>query len=371
MLRGVYFVSATQTGAVYDKVGRSTSERFSFLQEPNTTGTVSQKAFFLSRLFNDVIFGEANLVTTDLKVQRRKRIISAIFYLVPLIIAGGLFGGWAHAYFTNQGTMGAVNARIASYNREAMSIPVEDITTDDLNRVLSPLDTLRGALTDDIAGKSRWYHFGTDQEEKLRESMQATYARGLNGFLLPRLLVHLQNRMNDPKISTGQLYDTLKLYSMLGGLGPLDEEFALHQLRATFDTSLPGAGRTQARESLLAHSRALLSRPLTAVTLDDNLIKKAREKLSAIPRAQQLYELLVASPDALALPEWRPLDKAGSGAKLLFARQSRTDLREGIPGVFTRDGYFNYFLPRLAEMAEQFAKEGWVIGEDQANAEFW
>ncbi|EJM97809.1 type VI secretion system membrane subunit TssM [Phyllobacterium sp. YR531] len=369
LLRGVYFVSATQTGAVYDKVGRSTSERFSFLQEPNTTGTVSQKAFFLSRLFNDVIFGEANLVTTDLKVQRRKRIMSAIFYLVPLIIAGGLFAGWAHAYFTNQSTMSAVNERIASYNREAISIPVEDITTDDLNRILSPLNTLRGALTEDIADKSRWYHFGTDQEEKLRESMQATYARGLNGFLLPRLLVHLQNRMNDPNISTGQLYDTLKLYSMLGGLGPLDEEFALRQLRATFETSLPGAGRAQARENLLAHSRAMLLRPLAAVTLDDNLIKKAQEKLSAIPRAQQLYELLVAGSDAIALQEWRPVDKAGPGADVLFARQSRTDLRQGIPGVFTRDGYFNYFLPRLAEMSEQFAKENWVIGEEQGNAE--
>ncbi len=369
LLRGVYFVSATQTGAVYDKVGRSTSERFSFLQEPNTTGTVSQKAFFLSRLFNEVVFGEANLVTTDIKVQRRKRIMSTIFYLVPLIIAGGLFAGWSHAYFTNQSTMSAVNERIASYNREATSIAIEDITTDDLNRILSPLNTLRSAITDDIAGKSRWYHFGTDQEAKLSESMQATYARALNGFLLPRLLVHLQNRMNDPQITTGQLYDTLKLYAMLGGLGPLDEQFAAQTLKANFDASLPGAGRAQARESLLAHSRALLSRPLITVSLDDNLIKKARAKINAIPRSQQLFELLLTSPDAMALPEWRPIDKAGSGAELLFARESGTDLRQGILGVFTRDGYFNYFLPRLAQMSEQFAQEGWVIGEDKAQAE--
>lgn len=369
LLRGVYFVSATQTGAVYDKVGRSTSERFSFLQEPNTTGTVSQKAFFLSRLFSEVIFGEANLVTTDIKVQRRKRIMSGIFYLVPLIVAGGLFTGWAHAYFTNQRTMASVNERIASYNREATSIPVEDITTDDLNRVLSPLNTLRDAITTDIAGKSRWYHFGTDQEAKLSESMQATYARALNGYLLPRLLVYLQNRMKDPNISTGQLYNSLKLYTMLGGLGPLDEKFAAENLRFSFEASLPGGGRVQARESLVAHSTSLLSRPLTTVTLDDELIKQAREQLNAIPRAQLLYELLLESPEALALPQWRPLDKAGPGAERLFVRESRTDLREGIAGIYTRDGYFNYFLPRLVQMSEQFAKEGWVVGDEQAQTQ--
>ncbi len=365
ILRGVYFVSATQSGQVYDRIRSSVSERFAFLPDSNASAPAGQKPYFLSRLLNEVIFNEANLVTTDLKVQRRKRMVAAVLYTVPILLASGVFAGWAHAWYTNRTTVSAVNEKIAAYNRDAVTFDVDDVEDSDIARSVAPLNEIRAARFDQIAGIDRWYHFGLQQEEKLATSLDGGYGRALNGLLLPRLLVYLQDGMQEPGIAAGDLYNRLKLYLMLGGLGPLDTAFVESTLAADFARKFPGAGRDRFRKDLLGHVQALVARKdMVALTLDEKLVTEARDALRAKSPAERVYEVVRSSPKTRALNEWRPADKAGSGGDLLFQRASGKSLREGIPGVFTRDGFYASVLADIDALSDRFVSEGWVVGED-------
>lgn len=365
ILRGVYFVSATQSGQVHDRIRSSVSERFAFLPEQPGSGSVGQKPYFLSRLFHEVIFNEANLVTTDLKVQRRKRILTGALYAIPIILATAIGAGWTHAWLTNRATIGAVNEKIAAFNTEASTFRVQGVEDSDIVRTVDPLNYLKNAREQNILGTDRWYHFGLSQEEKLSESIQRSYAKGLNGLLLPRLLVFLQQGMSEPGIEAGALYNKLKLYLMLGGFGKMDPQFATDVLSAEFDQKFPGAGREQLRKDLNQHVQTLVNLPdMRILALDETLVEEARQALRSKVPAERIYQVVTGSPAALRLPEWRVSDKVGPTGDNLFERKSGKLLREGIRGVYTRQGFYGAVLGGIGRTTQQFLGEGWVLGED-------
>lgn len=365
ILRGVYFVSAVQSGHVHDRVRSSVSERFAFLPEQSASGSIGQKPYFLSRLFKEVIFNEANLVTTDVKVQRRKRILTGILYAVPLIAAAVIAAGWTHAWLTNRTTIAAVNEKIAAYNVEASSFRVENVDDSDVVRTIEPLNYLWNARYNDIQGTDRWYHFGLLQEAKLGESIERSYAKGLNGLLLPRLLVFLQQGMEEPGISEGDLYNKLKLYLMLGGFGRMDPQFAISTFQADFDKRFPGAGREQMRADLVRHVTSLVNlREIRSLSLDENLVEEARDALREEAPAERVYQVAISSPSALRLTEWRLSDKIGPSGEPMLERKSGKLVREGIPGIYTRQGFYSAVLGEIGRTTREFLRETWVLGDD-------
>jgi type VI secretion system protein ImpL len=365
LLRGIYFVSATQPGEVYDRTRTSVSERFAFLPDSTNPGPIGQKAFFLNRLFSDVIFGEANLVTSDRRVGRRRAILIGSLYAIPFLATAALAAGWTDAWFSNKATLQAVNEKIAAYNRDVTGIKIENVKSADIVSVVEPLNNLRTALYQDIPGTDKWFHLGIAQEVKISESLEASYQRGLNGLLLPRLLVYLQEGMDTQGISAGVLYSRLKLYLMLGGLGPLDTTYIQEFLKADFEGRLPGAGRAKLREDLLNHVTDLVSKGnLTNITLDQALVDKARVELTAKLPSVRIYDVVLQLPKSAALPEWRAAEKAGSGGELLLERASGKSLRDGIPGIFTNAGFNKVMLPEFARVAREFQSEPWVLGEN-------
>ncbi|MCG7504039.1 type VI secretion system membrane subunit TssM [Mesorhizobium retamae] len=365
ILRGVYFASATQSGQVYDKIRSSVSERFAFLPEMSASGSTGHKPYFLSRLFNEVIFNEANLVTTDPKVHRRKRVLTAALYSVPIALACLIAAGWTHAWFTNRATISAVNEKIALYNTDASNIRVENVDDSDVVRTVEPLNYLRAARYNDIQGIDRWFYFGLSQERKLAESIDRSYAKGLNGLLLPRLLVYLQDGMSKPGIEAGDLYNKLKLYLMFGGFGKMDSVFAEETLAADFEASFPGAGRAAMRRALVEHVRALVTlRDMKTLAIDEKLVEEARQALRAKSPAERIYQVATSGTAARHLPDWRISDKTGPSGEMLLERKSGKPLRDGIRGIFTREGFYSAILGEIGQTTERFLGEGWVLGED-------
>ena len=57
------------------------------------------------------------------------------------------------------------------------------------------------------------------------------------------------------------------------------------------------------------------------------------------------------------------VEKAGPKAMLVFERQSRQPLTKGVPGLYTKDGYYKHFTRRVETRALQLAEEEtWVLG---------
>ncbi|MFL4472368.1 ImcF-related family protein [Tateyamaria armeniaca] len=66
--------------------------------------------------------------------------------------------------------------------------------------------------------------------------------------------------------------------------------------------------------------------------------------LSEMPLAQRVYNSIVNSPRAKALPQWRLTDIGGPAISRVIVRSSGKPLNEGVEGIFTWDGFNNVFL---------------------------
>jgi type VI secretion system protein ImpL len=347
LMRGVYFASGTQPQEA--SAARGTASR-------------SRRSYFLSRLFKEVIFDEASLVSRDRRLSRRQMIIRRTAYGLAAIVLAVVFTGWTATYFQNSRAIAAADQRIDNYEKLARGIPVRDVSDADFLRVLPALDNLRAVTGAFSEGKSWPVSFGLDQGDKIASRQRDAYQRALNALLLPRMLVELQKEMNATS-DVGKTFDALKLYGMLGGLGPMEPQFVAQQAEDMFASLYPEEGRSAARQALAAHAEAMAEGALPPIELDNRLIVKARETIRAESLAARAYDILGRSRQARALDPWVPADAFGPLGAQAFERKSGTTLRDGIPGIFTGKGYRLVVLPQVTEAAREALSEPWVRGD--------
>jgi type VI secretion system protein ImpL len=345
LMRGVYFASGTQP------------------QETAGTASRTRRSYFLSRLLKEVIFGEASLVAQDRRLSRRQKFIKRAAYAVAAVLLAVVFTGWTATYFQNSRAIAAADRRIDAYEKLATGIPVRDVSDADFLRVLPALDNLR-AVTGSFAEAKVWpTSFGLDQGDKIASRQRSAYRRALNALLLPRVLVQLQKNMHDTS-DVEKTFDALKFYGMLGGLGPMDRDFAREQSEDMFAALYPGDGRAATRQALVDHVEAMTGGELPAIQLDGALIARSRDTIRAQSVASRAYDTLTHSREARALDPWIPADALGPLGAQIFERTSKTDLRQGIAGLFTGKGYRSIILPMVMQAAAEAQKEQWVRGDD-------
>jgi type VI secretion system protein ImpL len=279
-LRGFYFTSALRSGASIDPVAEEVSARFG-LRLPALGPTQSRPGgFFLKRLYTDVVFREENLVSggagADPGVVRVRQIVAAV--AVAAIIALAIF--WFFAYPEQQRLLTDAQTRLAAYQDAARSIPIRDVADADFARAEHALDLMRKPIEASAAYRS----FGAlafDRSRRLVAAQDDLYGRALDGILLPRLLVGLQQAMQSPQRKPQEEQRDAKAYLMLGGQSPMDQNVARAALQSLFDRLLPGADRQGLRQSLNEDAEALLRRPLAHVALDDVYAEDAKAAVAA------------------------------------------------------------------------------------------
>ena len=357
LIRGVYFASATQEAPTARVGGARRS---------------MNRSYFVSRLFSDVILGEAALVTRDSRVSRRRRIGTAVAYGTAGALCLLLLGSWISSYSFNRQALAASGADLARYSELARNIPVRDVSDDDFLRVLPALNALSNvpeAFDAENGGPLPLYRvaIGLDQKGRIGAEYEGVYAEALGAYLLPRYMVALQNRLKSPETSEADAFETLKHYLSLAGLGPIDPDALLAQSEQIFADLYPGSGRAGTREALQGHMVAMLERgELPVMAIDDELVAKTRDKVRDRTPAQRTVDLLRTRPAARALPDWSAAQALGAAGSKAFARASGARLDEGVAALFTRAGYQNVVLPQVGAMAEIATNEGWVRGTGAA-----
>ncbi len=365
LLRGVYFASGTQEGVPIDRMMHAMAAKFGMDAPRNASFQGPVKSYFLTRLLNSVIFAEANLVTADPRLRRRLARTRWIAGAVASVIVVGLLGTWAVAYAHNQQLVARADRQIAQYTKSLDGIPTTNVADVDFQRIVPPLNIMR----DDSAALRRnagstWTHAGMDQTDKLLSQYSSVYDRGLNALLLPRVLVLLQKGMRNGNDKDDEFkVGAMKVYLGLGGSGPLDRDFARKWMSAEWAAQYPGADHAKLRDDLDRHFAALVSGEIAPVALDADLIKTVQRQIQKTPLAARAYTVLRESQRAKDLPGWNVVDAAGAQAADAFARNSPARLSDGIPGFYTRKGYFDVFLPGLHDAVAQVERERWVYGE--------
>ncbi|MBP2491665.1 type VI secretion system membrane subunit TssM (plasmid) [Rhizobium leguminosarum] len=343
LLRGIYFASGTQ-------------------REETVAVPRMRRSYFLSRLFKEVIFGEASLVARDKRLSGRQLLFRRAAYAATVLLLAVVLTSWTATYIQNTTALAGAERRIDAYEQLVRGVPVRDVSDADFLRILPALDNL-AAVTTDFSKTRVWpISLGLDQEGKVASRQREAYQRALNALLLPRMLVQLQKDMTETTDVT-RTFDALKLYGMLGGLGPVNADFASLEAEDMFTRLYPDEGRAAARHALIAHADVMARGALPPIELDKALIAKAREVIRSENIASRAYDILGEYRESRALPAWSAAGALGPLGEQAFERKSNAPLSEGIPGLFSATGYRTVVLPGITDAAREALDEQWVRGD--------
>ena len=365
LLRGVYLTSGTQDGMPIDRLMSTMASEFGLPRQAVTSFSGRGRSYFLSRLIKEVVLGEAALVGLDPKVERRARFYSYCTYAASATVLVLLAAAWVASYLGNNELIGRVNASAATYNTQSSALTKRGPMDTDLAAVVPALNTLRqirSGYDERDASVPVTLTFGLYQGGKLSGAARDAYERALNGLLLPRLLSRIEVQIASSLSSPDLLYPLLKTYLILGRLGPLDSDLVMQWASRELVSKYPSEDDTAIRQELTAHVEAMLEQPLTRLQLDDELIRQARDILNKEPAAVYSYNRIMRSKRVLGLAPWTVADKGGPGAPRVFVLNSGKTLDNGVPGIYTWDGYHNTFLQVLPSITQDLTEDGWVLG---------
>jgi type VI secretion system protein ImpL len=364
-LRGVYFASGTQEGTPIDRLTGALARGFGIDQQrAPSLRPEAGKSYFLTRLLRDVIFGEAMLVSRDPAAVRRAWMLrlgaAGLACLVALVGAAALI----QTSTVNKAAISQEDAAVGAYVTAAKELPLDPVNDANFEKVAPVLDMARalpfGAQVP--ATETQWFP-GLSQVGKLGAGADQIYANALNNIFLPRLLWRLEGQMRAKITDAPFLYEATRTYLMLGSQGPLDRPSIKAWMRLDWQAAYPGALNQKLRDSLATHLDALLDQPLPHVALDGALIDEARRTFSRVSLAERVYQVIRRSPDATGLPPWVPADAAGVAGANLFTRRSGAKMTDGLPGLYTVDGFYKVVLPDLPRALTEVAGDSWVLGK--------
>jgi type VI secretion system protein ImpL len=366
LVRGVYFTSATQMGTPIDRVLGAIASNFGVGGAGPRPFQGKAKSFFVTRLFQDVVFAEAAVAGLDPRLERRRLWLRrGAFAGLALVALIGLTA-WTVSYSRNRAYIADVNQSLAVIDERIDALSPADR---DPLAVLPLLDAVRDipsgyAERDEPVPVSMG--LGLYQGDKLGSQANRAYRRMLNKVLLPRVILRLEDQMRASGSDPRELYQVLRVYLMLDE----PERYAPAEVQAwvTDDwlDQLPRETTNAQREDLAGHLRALLEQPPIPLPLDLDgaLIEQARDILNTGSLEERIYNRLRAEGIGDDLPAFSIPDAGGDQASLVLTRPSGKSIAAGIPALYTYAGYFRDFDPKVVALIEEAAEEGWILGPD-------
>lgn len=367
MVRGVYLTSGTQEGSPIDRIlgqlARALHLEHRLLPPQRSSG----KAYFITRLIKDVIFAEAGLAGTNLRWERRRATLHWVSLALAAMISVGAIVAWTISYTRNKAYIAEIETKIQAVSKRVGGLDARG--SSDIVGLLPILQAVRdigntSAVGADDAPLSM--RFGLYQGDKLRAAANAAYRRLLQDAFLPRWQAGIEERLRTRGQTNPELlYEALKAYIMLSDPQHFDSEALKAFVTADWESSLPRDITTEQRRDLAVHLDTLLSAGATAspVLADRQLIASTRDALSRTPIAQRIYNRLKRLEIGASLPAFTVAGVAGPSAPLVFVRASGQPLTNGIPGLFSVDGYRKTFVSAAERVSKQLAdEESWVLG---------
>jgi len=144
LLRGVYLTSGTQDGTPIDRLLGTMAAEFGLPRQSVGSFSGTGRSYFLTRLIREVVFGEAALVRTDPRVERRIRWTHRGAYALAVLTLLLLGAAWTNSYFGNRQLIAEVHAATTRYTAQYQELAKSGADDVDLPSVVPPLDTLRG-----------------------------------------------------------------------------------------------------------------------------------------------------------------------------------------------------------------------------------
>ncbi|GGC32320.1 type VI secretion protein [Novosphingobium marinum] len=376
-LRGFYFTSGVQEGAPLDRILAGVADAF---QSTTQASAKSGRTYFLNRLMTEVAFGEAGLVTADPSARRRQQRQLIVGSAAIATIAALVLTLWTISFFNNRAFLSELNEKTHSLAGTIRSTGVDLVevrdTDPELDQVLPILNELRNlpqGYTDKRKGApGLMMRFGLFQSSHADQA-QESYRDALRRILLPRILLRIEQYMAANASDPMQLYQPLKAYMMLGGLGPMDKGTVKSWVTADWEFEMyPGADQAPVRKQLEEHLNALLEDEDGLASsweggrkapLDGQTIASARAALQTLSMADRAYAVMKQKALASGGAPWRATSALAAGDAQAFANGDEVMQLE-VPYFFTKDGFTKAYRIGLTTVSMDFRNDLWVLGED-------
>jgi type VI secretion system protein ImpL len=364
LFRGLYLTSAAQQGEAIDPLfgaipqGLGIKQSFARLLGPQMVF----RPYFLTRLFSELILGESHLAGRNINWYRKRTLTRTLGYVSLSVVSLIAFGGLTLSYQQNKSYVQAVNAKVPDAQSDTEQVKV----TGNMNlaEILPALNSVM-RIAEPIGDSSSISMLGLGQHEKLKSASSSAYERMLQDTLLTyinnRLVLGLDAYRNDPDM----LYETLKMYLMLHDPKHYDEANLRAWVMMDWENHLADSSTIEQRKQLEMHFNNLLARGVvqSKVPLNNDLVKEIRAIISASSLSQRVYGRIKRMGVADNLPPFRLSEVAGPSAASIFVRASGAPISQGVPGLYTADGYSKAFLPALdPTLKELQSEEPWVLG---------
>ena len=367
VVRGVYFTSGTQEGTPIDRVLGTLGRTFGVDGRVAALAPSRGKSFFLTRLLKEVVFREHGLVGVNRQAESRRRTLRLAAVGAMGLLAVVAIGGWGTSFMRNKAYLAEVDARVPELQAAVATLP--PATGAELSVLPQVLD--RAAALPQPSGfeldvPPLLNTLGLYEGQHVAAGADIAYRRLLDKALVPRVTKRLEERLRAANRDNLELaYESLKHYLMLYTPEHFDAESLKAFVTLDWDANLAGTLSAEQRQALAGHLEAAFSRgaPPPAAPMDAALVASVREMLAAYPLEYRILSRLKRARVGADIPDFSVASAAGPNAVRVFERASGQPLTQGIPGLFTRDGYFKAFQAAQGAVAATLAKEqAWVLG---------
>ena len=378
LLRGIYFTSGTQEGTPIDRIIGALSRNFG-LQSGSQRGAHAgqEKAFFIRRLLTDVVFAEQGMVGSDRKLERKLLLVHTGSYAAAVTLLAGAALLWYGAFSRSEARI--EDTRLAA---TAVTARVDQLRgPPDFVNVLPVLDAARQVRV--ATGENNFFAWldglGLSATPALAPLAQEAYDRTLVTRLLPAFAARLTARLDQMLRSADEaqldtLREVFRAYLMLGDPARFDKADVTRAARTEVTAAFSlDPSRAAAMNRHVDRLMELLPRPFQ---IDQRLAATVRSRLARRPRVDQVYARLLR--EGTQNPRLRPIDIAsmlGTGslettapraATIAYALPNDPNFSYGadgasIGGIFTRDGFYDFVLPRLPALVREEQGADWIV----------
>lgn len=359
-LRGVYFSSGTQDGTPIDRLMSSISSNFGFSRESSQSSHQQGRSYFLTRLFQEVIFPESELVGSNTRYEafmrwgQRAAIfgLSAITILVIVVWSGSIT---RHKMFMSDVSEHIVqfdeeNKRISPYNK-------------DIRAVLPPLNSLANASIVYDQEEHPWLSGIGLYDGRVDNAANDAYESYLKKLFLPRAVQVLEDELEKGH-QGGDLYNNFRLYMMLNKRDKLDTEALAAWYKELWDTKYPGEATR--RQELVTHLDSVLNLDLEPVELNPRVVRQTRNLLLQVPVSQRIYARV--KTNQLYSQEVNFFNLLGESARTAFKVDAQTQKRLAVPVLYTIDGYENVDFSPSSPVLTDVENEDWILDDDDSES---
>ena len=369
LLRGVYFVSGTQEGTPIDRMLGRLSRSFGLSSETAAAVPGQGRSYFLTRLLREVVFAESGLSGTNLKWERKRGALALGAYALLALGVGATIFAWTTSYLNNRQYVAQVEDSLSAAEKLIQS---SDKPTSDPRPLLPRLQAAQALPRAAPDGSVPWsLGFGLYQGNKLASAADRAYQRLLVDGLLPSIALRVEQQLRSG-VNPELQYEALKAYVMLHDPEHFNAQALKLYVTEDWKATLPRDTSNEQREALTKHLDMLLAQgpAVSPLTQDKSLLKQTQTRLAAASLPSRVYQRLKRQGVGSGIAEFNAIKAGGPATPLVFRRASGTPLTQGIPGVFTFDGYHKGFQNEVTSVSQQLAEEEvWVLGVGMAQIE--